>query len=275
MKRRNLWFLTVPAALALAFAFQNCSKVNFSTDDASVNGINTNGNGVSDHSSGEDAAVAIKTFKPVFAVRAMNCVACHGSFGASIVTDFGYGGPNFANASNPFLPSSKGADRTAYNNVDAGGGIGGWQSLTVNGGSIHIPKVSFSAQDSANLFGLNAASTLAQVLQWNGGLGASGRSMVDGVAPAAGSSSIVEVSKVVIGYPSEAEILALAPTLQSQAVGVKTIQPTGKPAPQMSGFVADASGKFMRNSSGNVTCYGDVVIKGPLFLKNLRIKMPS
>lgn len=275
MKQRGiLWTLAVPATLALVFTFQNCSKVNFTLDNSAVDGINANGNGDSGRSSGEDAAVAIKTLKPVFAVRAMNCVACHGSFGASIVTDFGYGGPNFSVNGNPFLPSSKGTERTAYNNVDAGGGIGGWQSMTVAGGSIHVPKVSFSAQDSANLFGLNAATTLAQVLQWNGGLYANGRSMVDGVTPAAGQSRVVEMSKIVIGYPSEAEILSLAPAIQSQTIGVTTIQLAGKPATQMSGFVADGSGKFIRNS-GNVTCYGDVVVKGPLFLKNLNLVTDS
>jgi hypothetical protein len=274
MKQRGiLWVLVVPATLTLAFAFQNCSKVNFTLDNAAVGGMSANDNG--GHSSGEDAAVAIKTLKPVFAVRAMNCVACHGSFGASIVTDFGYGGANFSVNGNPFLPSSiKAAARSAYNNVDSGGGIGGWQSMTVQGGSIHIPKVSFSAQDSANLFGLNSATTLAQVLQWNGGINAGGRAMVDGVTPAAGQPRVVEMSKIVIGYPSEAEILSLAPALQAQAVGVTTIQPSGKPAPQMAGFVADASGKFIRNS-GNVTCYGDVVVKGPLFLKNLNLVTDS
>jgi len=271
--QKRMYVGAAAIALVAGLAFQNCSKVSFVTDP-SVNSDSTVGpNGAGDRSAGDDPniSVTLKTVRPVFAVRAMNCINCHGVVGSSIVTDFGYGSPNFM-PNKPFIPAPQGGGvRTAFNNVDQGNMIGGWQSFTILDGSVHVPKKPVPANVSAVVFNNNADTAFATVMQWLNVTNSGGKSMVDGVSPAPGQAKIIEDASIKISYPSASEILALVPTaLQGNALAVSAIQVAGHPASQVSGFSADASGKFVRNSS-DVTCYGDVVVKGPLFLKNLRV----
>jgi hypothetical protein len=278
--KKGIYVVATAIAVIIGLAFQNCSNVSFNSDptlDNTVGPEGTNGNNNNNNNNndtGKDPSISdsLKTVKPVFAARAMNCINCHGVVGSSIVTDFGYGSPNFSN-NKPFIPNDNynGATRTAYNNVDGSDSIGGWQSFTVLGGSVHVPKTPVPASISNIAFGNNADTTFATVMQWLNIRNAGGKSMVDGVTPAAGQPKIIEDTSIKISYPSASEILSLLPAaLQGNALAVSAIQVAGHQASQVSGFSADASGGFMRNSS-DVTCYGDVVVKGPLFLKNLRL----
>lgn len=260
----------IGSTLACGLAFQNCSKVGFNptqvTDSSSTSSVSGSGDGTT-------TITAVQSIRPVFAVRGMNCVACHGVIGSNIATDFGYGTSNFM-PSRAFFPSSgSGSIRTAFNDTDVGNNIGGWQSLVANGSSVHVPSTVIPASVAKTVFGVDANTTFAQVMQWLTVKNSSGVSMVNGITPASGQSQIIQDTSISITYPSESEVIALLPAaLQGNTIAVSAIQPSGSPAPQFSGLAADSSGNFIRNTASTVVCYGDVVVKGPLFLKDLNVQ---
>lgn len=288
--RKNAWVLVFGVAAIVGFSFQNCSKVNFTPANTSLNSADgsNGGNGSNgSNNGGNDGSVsgAVKSTRPVLAVRGMNCIACHGAIGANVVTDFGYDAndPSYGNfmAGNLFFPDTsvaKGsyngsATRTAFNDVDDGNGIGGWQSLTVTNGSIHVPKITIPAAIAQPTFTLNSDTTFAQVLQWLNPPGSNNVSMVAGVTPPAGQPTVIEDTAISIQYPSASEILGLLPSsAASQSLAAVAISITGQPTSQMTGIAPDPNGgQFVRNTTSTITCYGDVVVKGPLFLNNLTV----
>ena len=260
--------IAVPAMLA----YQNCAnnyKITASGQMAAGNDATATGNPTTGNNTGSTQA-ALTSTRPVFAVRGINCVACHGIVGSNIVTDFGYGTANFQPANSFFTGT-----RTAFDNVDVGNGAGGWQSLTV-AGSIIVPQVTIPASQANGMFGVNQALSLVDVLGLANPVQKSGSTMLSGVTPTAGVNSVQTKATVTISYPSETEILGLMPVAQQSAkVAVSAINVSNLPATVMSGFVVDPSGNFVRNSSGTVMCTGDVVIKGPLLLKNLSLQTDS
>jgi hypothetical protein len=196
-------------------------------------------------------------------------MACHGIIGSNVVTDFGYGSSNFLTNQNFFN-----SNRTAFNDTDVNHAIGGWQSLTVSG-TVYIPQALIPASESNVMFGLNADTTLLDVLQLTNPPG-SKLSMVNGVTPAPGQAPVIADSSITITYPSANEISALLPSsLQNQPVAFAPINVPGINAPRVSGLGVDASGNFVRNVASTVQCFGDVAINGPVFLNNLNLQTDS
>ncbi len=198
-------------------------------------------------------------------------MACHGVIGGNVVTDFGYGSANFLTNQKFFA----GGVRNAFNDADVDGGIGGWQSLTVNG-TVSVPAATIPAAESQTLFGSSTALNFAEVMGLSNIPNSGNLSMEEGITPASGQPAVSSYSSITITYPSAAEILALLPSaLQANPVAVSAINVAGLSTSQMTGLAADASGTFVRNGSDTVTCQGDVVVKGPLFLNNLKLATDS
>ncbi len=244
---------------ALLVSYENCQKVQFAQEtDAS----NTN----------KQVADIFQSIKPAFAVRGMNCVACHGVIGSNVITDFGFNSSNF-NLSNPFFGGTN-IGRTAFNDIgqtDKDGG-GGWQNLSVHG-TVHIPKATLPAATLQNAGGVSLSFAQAFQVQLPLVL-SSTNTMASGITPLAGEPALVEDTKISISYPSQFEIQALLPTaLQTQSLAISPLQFHNLAAASISGLAADPSGRFNRNFAGQTTeCHGDVVVKGTLFLKNLVLK---
>ncbi len=265
------------SSVFLMVTFQNCSPVNFSQIPASPPAQTlgsalptaTPGSIINPGPTGTGSTmttVALKTIRPVFAVRGLNCFTCHGTAGSSVITDFGYGSANFQ--SNQFFFASN--NLTAYNDSFVKNAIGGWQSFKVNNGSLHVPAVTFSSTEAMTLFGDTSITSFEKAVQMSNPTGAT-TSMVSGVTPPAGQAAVVVDSDIKISYPTQDEILALVPASQASAPVTVALanNVNASQTSSQSGLSVDSSGNFVRNSVGTTKCYGDIVIKGPLLLKNL------
>ena len=274
------WFISKRRAIVLGstllgftLAFQNCSPVNFSSASSGLP-ANQQGNGeggvggegtnthilgpgdTQDTPASVDVGVAIKTMKPSMAVRGLQCILCHAKVESNIITDFGYPGPNFS-ASISGSPTFNAVDNV-YGNARKP-----WQSSSI-AGSVYVPRASFSAADASRIFGDSALTNFRLVMD-SPTLNAGGPAMSTNIAPPSGDK-IYERNQVLISYPTEAEILALVPG----SAGGTHVGPTANAGANSSvtGLVVD-SGRGVVKSTGAVTCKGDIVVKGTLFLNDL------
>jgi hypothetical protein len=278
MSRRpnlNTRIFSILAALTLlTLAFQNCSPVNFAHVDALAPAA-TSGDPVVDIAAPTpppppfpppmptpDTTEVIKKIKPSLAVSGLQCIMCHAKLESNIVTDFGYGTANFnwsSNASASFFSGD-----TVYGNAR-----GSWQSAQIRG-SVYVPAVKFDPAEAASVFGGSNPPLSFKETLMNPSVGPYNTTMSIGIMPNAGMDAVNERKSILISYPTEGEIIGLTPAANRNDflyVGVTNNATSGS---SVSGLAADSSGKFVRNS-GTVSCKGDVVIKGPLFLKNLNI----
>jgi hypothetical protein len=266
--------------------FQNCSPVAFQQSTVSSYGSPANPG---------TTTTTIQAIQPALAVRGTNCMACHGYSNSNVITDFGYGSPNFmavksgGSSSAPTFFNSN--NRTAFNNSGDGNNDGGWvnnedgagwSNFVVNG-SVVVPKISFSAAQAATYFGVNNSTDLATILGTPGIVGSGAPSMIAGVTPGTvpvipgvTGEAVIPVSQITITYPSQSEILGLAPSLSGVNVGTALYNVPNLSPSSESGLAATttSSGSYVTNT-GPVSCSGDVVVKGPLFLNNLVLQSNS
>jgi hypothetical protein len=194
-------------------------------------------------------------------------MACHGIFGSNVVTDFGWGSANFSPAG-VATPTFFNPENAYGNNRNA------WQLATISGGSIYVPTATVPASDLNPMIGVNQSMSIEAMLQLPNLNGSAAPAVsAANVTPPAGQPMIIQTSQMTITYPSESEILNLVPSaLQADPVAFSTVTVPGVTNVQISGLSIDSSGLFVRNGSDPVICYGDVVIKGTLFLNNVDIQ---
>lgn len=257
------------SALGVSFFFGNCANKQFTAPNGNSIWSPFGDVGVVPSGSNSATGLALQQTHPALAVRGLDCMSCHGQIsGANVVTDFGYGSSNFLTTASFFKGS-----RTAFNSIQNDGNdpsTWAWQSMEVDGGSIVVPNASLSSTIAKAMFGLDTATDLPTVLATPNIAGPGVPSMVVGVTPVAGQPAVIGVSSVKISYPTQAEILALAPQeLQSKTLGASAVNVSGSSTSSLSGL--QASGNYVTNS-GTVQCYGDVVVKGVLFLNNLNLQ---
>lgn len=204
--------------------------------------------------------------RPSLAVRGLNCLLCHANLASNVITDFGYGTPGFNPTMNNPAPTFF-STQEAYNNQR-----NTWQTASITNGSVYIPKIQIPAAQADTMFGVAQDVTMKQIMEMPN-LNGSPASMASVITPPAGQDAVIELSRIQISYPSQSEILALVPAAassQSLYVG-PAASPKASASSAVSGLAISSNGSFVRNGSGPVTCYGDIVVKGTLFLKNLNL----
>lgn len=245
-------YKTVSAFLVVAalgvLAFQNCSKVNFTSDSLKANsaagtttpGVLPPGSVPTEPSVPE----VLKTLQPTLAVRAMGCVQCHAEVASNIVTDFGYG--------NDYFFSQKGNTSSWDNNGIYGDHAQETQSMKIaSGQSVYVPKNATLPDAVRNATG---TATLKGYLD---------RQFANADQPVTRTTSVKELSALYIGAPTDAD---LANAFSLKSTDRMQYQKGKKATADLSGLV-DA-GNFFRNS-GTLVCDGDLVLRGPVHLENL------
>lgn len=185
----------------------------------------------------------ISALKPALAVRGMGCVQCHAQVASNVLTDFGYGDPYyFTGGSSPNFSWNSGS---LYGDHSRAFG-----TINLQGNQIIVPRAPLPAVVSSAVPG---TSTIANYL-----------SNTFGGAP---TGTITEVSSVFIGAPSALQIetgLRLAPGERIK------FYVNDNTSPQMTGLLD--KGTYVRNDpNAALVCDGDVAIRGPLLLDNLKL----
>jgi hypothetical protein len=243
----------------------------------------TNGSGSGSGSSGlpgsgsyPTTTIAVQQLKPTLAIRGINCLLCHGNIGANIVTDFGHNSDSngLQEIDDPTM-YMWGASRTAYNDVEFGSPTGGWELGSVYA-NVYVPSEPLSASIANNFFGVNSSITYSQGMALSSTTNTLGSTTslpptpMDVIVKSAGNA-VTPLSGIHIGYPTQSEIVALVSGASlSQAPAADALS-----GGSISGLVASSASTFMRNgpasAPGAISCTGDVVVIGPLFLKNATI----
>lgn len=240
--------LLVIAGLMI-LAFQNCSKSGFSVDDVGSNMTSATSNAL-DAAQGNDVVLRLE---PALAIRGMGCLQCHAKLDSSIVTDFGYQGDGKGH--NYYFNQSSGT--TWWNS----GGIYGDHGNNFNTMAIPSDKFVFvpKAAAPAHVTTASAATTLAGYI----------RSQFDKSADAGTKGATVfEKSSIYIGAPTEADLVSAFALGASERMKYYR-DPLGQ---NLAGF--QDRGNFFQNNSA-VTCDGDVLLRGPVFLQNLQVNTSS
>jgi hypothetical protein len=222
-------------------------------------------------------SISVQALKPALAIRGVNCLLCHGNIGSNVVTDFGHnsdsnGLQEIDDVSNAFF----GPIRTAYNDTEYSvTGAGGWQTGSING-NVYVPSEPISASACNTLFGINSSVTYSQAMSWTTGSNPlSATVQLPSVAMSGiinGTGVLTPLSQIHISYPTQTQILNAAGTGASLSQAPSVVQVSSA---SVSGLNNSTRNNFTRNGSaaspGSITCTGDVVVIGPLFLKDATV----
>jgi hypothetical protein len=230
--------------------------------------------------------IVLQKYQPALAVRGMECLICHAQINSSIITDFGYGDPQYfvnQNAGTLFSGSGFGNSNTITNDKPLtlpwyGNYFGSWQLAAQVTGTIVVPQVMITDQRTLDSVGASGPISLAQLVALNTGAGFyaddpySGEGPIDSmVTPLSGNPTVTEISQLYIGAPTVAQILGVTPNPSNMALGVQAVGATSS----ISGLsvVSGTGGSYITNtaSGGVIKCYGDIVVTGPLFLNNVTV----
>ncbi|XGC80308.1 hypothetical protein ACES2L_13330 [Bdellovibrio bacteriovorus] len=217
--------------------------------------------------------------RPALAVRAVACAMCHAKVKGDIVTDFGHG-QSF------FLGNGSSSD-SRYRPYEAGIYAEDWRDGVQITGSLYTKNASVTVTDYVNALQDPAAGnvtpgggwTLADVVtkQMYSTARAAVIKLINFIGQAPTNAvpgmfgSVVYKNNVLIAAPTAAQINALTSSMSQVATdsGVSIYKKSTATLTNLT-IVAGVGGKYVRNS-GNVDCWGDVVIQGPLFLDNLQL----
>ena len=185
--------------------------------------------------------------EPSMAVRGMGCVTCHMKSSSSVITDFGAGDVAFFGKNGLAAGGDAfGAPWSFYNDH------GGFSFLSATLTQILVPdvKLPFSLSGYAFSAAQKAATTIPEYVN------------------AVKGSAVVNVkSQIFIGAPSAATLMTRT------QLGTKSLDYSKNQdgSPELAGMIS--KGSYFESS--NLTCDGDLTVKGPLFLNNLTLKTNS
>lgn len=217
--------------------------------------------------------------RPALAVRAVACAMCHAKVKGDIVTDFGHG-QSF------FLGNGASAD-ARYRPYEAGLYAHDWRDGVQIDGNLYTKNASVTVTDYVNALQDPAAGnatpgggwTLADVVtkQMYSTVRSTLMRLINFIGQAPTNAvpgmfgSIIYKNNILIASPTAAQINALTASMSLVASdsGISIYKKSTATLANLN-IVAGAGGKYVRNS-GNVDCWGDVVIQGPLFLDNLQL----
>jgi hypothetical protein len=245
--------------------FQNCSPAAFFVRTSQT--PQTDGGG---------ATIAVHNLKPTLAVRGINCMLCHAQVNSNVISDFGVGDPQFFVGQQGITPG------LAMTLPWYGNYYGTWQLANQINGTVFVPKSTVT--DSAFLTSINQSAPISLAGLMNldlgpnyyGGAPNSGTgSMASIVSPAAGSPAVQETTQLYIGAPTVSQLLALTKTLPNP---IKPWEPIGTGS-SIAGIVVQngTGGTYITNPvaagtvGSTITCHGDIVIQGTVFLNNVTV----
>ncbi len=180
---------------------------------------------------------ALSSFEPALAVRGVGCILCHANIKSNIITDFGLGSEYY------FGGTASGL---------------GWNSGNIYGNHAENLR-SISLTDNKSIFVPaitlpNSAQTLKAYVQSELNLGSSSAAVAS------------EKNKIYIGAPVESDLTAAFHITNERS---KYFKNDSNSSPDLIGLM-DSNNFFQ--VIGNFSCDGDVFIRGPLYLDNLKIK---
>jgi hypothetical protein len=277
MSKKRVLISVVFGAVALGVSFQNCSNVAFSPVNQAVLSSSGDLDRALPRTITEEA---LKTLQPTLAVRGMSCILCHAQIESNVITDFGYGTPNFMGGEVSFDQGSN-----WFNNLaDA------WQTAHING-TVFVPDVPVT-RSAQNILGsgyvnqplLKIAdfmktpyqSTYGQIATPYTTPDESVAEMVYHVTPLPGEERVVARSHIKIRAPSENEIKALAPSLWAAGADMAGAIRVGASASAqvLQLFRQGAAGATYMQNDENVVLEcskSDIVVRGSLFLRRLKV----
>lgn len=210
-------------------------------------------------------STVIRSLRPALAVRGVGCLMCHADIRSNLITDFGYG-------ESYFWGGSSGVDSYYGNSKE------GWQTLSAAGrtlrGSLIIPEAMVTNPTTLQYGSFTSPVSLKTFME---APKFGGRSLVADVVPPVGSTAVIEKTAVKIEPPQMADITALDSRISSNPSLVQYVT---------IGEGASITGLSIRNGSSAVkyvsnftlsgttktatklSCKGDVVVNGTLFLYN-------
>jgi hypothetical protein len=205
---------------------------------------------------------AIAEYEPALAVRTPTCIACHAKIRSSVITDFGYG------------------DRYFFGNRAGGGKFGtfdghiygdffggepnktGWATAEISK-SVIVPQAGFDFDIAAE--GLKLPDEYKQVLQ--------AKSLAQYLRELESQkrtpATVVEKKSVFIGAAGAAKLETRFGIEPGSDVKTKYVR-TDNSSPALSGIGLGSNPAFFTNT-GDVSCDGDLLVRGTLFLKELVI----
>lgn len=186
---------------------------------------------------------ALRSLEPALAVRAVGCIQCHANLSANLVTDFGFGDTYYFGRN---MGGSNFNNGSPYGDHDS---------------TFHTIKM---ASDKKVFV---PAANLPQEIATATGLSRLGDYVKSefGASADAGTNAVEvrEISRVYIAAPTEAQLK------NAFAIGNSRMKFIKSGAAELSGLVDN--GTYFSNS-GTFKCDGDLIVKGPLYLKDLQLE---
>lgn len=219
--------------------------------------------------------------RPALAVRGITCAFCHASIKGDVITDMGYGEPYSMGqwhnepSATPSLVNPYGLVISAHT----------WNEKLMLNGSIYVPDQNITQiyvdllndpvagnpyQSSYSFYDL-----LTKPLRNLEGLAQRVLTFINSAPNESNPGtfgSVVSKRSLKIGAPTEAQVRSLASTMEMilEEGGVRVYK-TGNA--EFSGFSIRQNGsRFYLQNSATSSCWGDIVIDGTIFLKNLRLE---
>jgi hypothetical protein len=293
-KQRLVFSLSLIAVNIVAF--QNCSKVSFTSADAtkaaagngglgqpggtgtdpnSTGGTGgTGGNGVTPPGGKTPGGitdpggvtpppgqnVVIYSLQPALASRATGCIMCHANIASNVITDFGFGGDG--KGKDYFFGGDAATLPKGLSNTQGLAVYGDYDFSTkgaVNWGSADLTGSSVIVPYAPTTNVNVAQPTLALYLK---------NILSQNPNPTAQAVAVKEVKSVYIGAPNADRLRSVSGV---SAGGIK-FKPSDANSPAFSGLALDASGNFYTNGTDPVVCEGDLAIDGVVWLNNVKIK---
>ncbi len=186
------------------------------------------------------------SLEPTLAVRGLGCIECHAKVDSSVISDYGY-------KNEYFFGGNFGADGWKSGSPY---GDHGQNLKTVEFSSsakFFVPKVTFTQEQKDK----TASDTLANYVRSQLALSSYATSR---------ATPVTELQSVYIGAPTAVQIQSAFGMSSSQRMKFKA----SKEATEALSGLSD-EGTFFKNS-GTLVCDGDLAVKGPLYLENLRLK---
>ena len=243
--RLTLGFILGSLGAVCVVGFQNCSAVSFATAApvASVSGVPVD-DPPPEATPPPEINEVIRSLQPSLAVRGIGCVHCHAQVTSTVITDFGFGSPYYFGA------------QGQWNNGSPYGDHGqNLSTLALNADQkFVIPKNAMVPAAVSN--SVAGVSTINDYVKKAFASGSAGTR----------AASVQETDSIYIGAPTDQDLetsFALASGVRQKYVPAK-----GTSASALSG-ITDQGTYF--SAVGNVTCNGDLVLRGPLYIKNLNL----
>ena len=186
---------------------------------------------------------ALRSLEPALAVRAVGCIQCHANLGANLVTDFGYGDTFYFGRNTGGSILDNGSPYTDH--------ASSFDTIKMaSDKKVYVPHANLPAEVATHT-GLEKLSDYIS------------KEFSESAHAETKLVEVKEISRVYIAAPTEQELLT------AFALGSARMKFIKSGAADLSGLMDN--GNYFSNS-GTLKCDGDLIVKGPLYLKDLELE---